>query len=69
MMPGDVTLSMYIDFDKAKYKEEYKILLQKAMFLIGLKKLYFISDLNGEEIIGTFSEKELQKTNQKMFRV
>ena len=24
-----------------------------------------INDLNGEEIIGTFYEKELQKTNQK----
>ena len=26
---------------------------------------YIINDLNGEEIIGTFYEKELQKTNQK----
>ena len=26
---------------------------------------YVISDLKGEEIIGTFHEKELQKTNQK----
>ena len=24
---------------------------------------YFVNDLNGEEIIGTFYEKELQKTN------
>ena len=30
---------------------------------------YFINDLNGEEIIGTFYEKELQKTNQKEFRI
>ena len=30
---------------------------------------YVIRDLNGEEIIGTFYEKELQKTNQKEFRV
>ena len=29
---------------------------------------YAISDLNGEQIIGTFYEKELQKTNQKEFR-
>ena len=29
---------------------------------------YVINDLNGEEIIGTFYEKELQKTNQKEFR-
>ena len=28
---------------------------------------YIISDLNGEEIVGTFYEKELQKTNQKEF--
>ena len=30
---------------------------------------YVISDLNGEEIVGTFYEKELQKTNQKELRV
>ena len=29
---------------------------------------YVINNLNGEEIIGTFYEKELQKTNQKKFR-
>ena len=28
---------------------------------------YIINDLNGEEMIGTFYEKELQKTNQKEF--
>ena len=30
---------------------------------------YVISDLNGEPITGTFYEKELQKTNQKEFRI
>ena len=30
---------------------------------------YVINDLNGEEIIGTIYEKELQKTNQKEFRI
>ena len=50
------------------------------MFQMGLKKFfvikkstmswtYVISDLNGEKIGGTFYEKELQKTNQKEFRV
>ena len=29
---------------------------------------YIISDLNGEEIVGSFYEKEFQKTNQKEFR-
>ena len=44
------------------------------MFQIGLKNFFkikkvFISDLKGEEILGTFYEKELQKTYQKEFRV
>ena len=30
---------------------------------------YVINDLNGEKITGTFYEKELQKTNQKEFRI
>ena len=30
---------------------------------------YFLNDLKGEEIIGTFYEKELQATNQQEFRV
>ena len=30
---------------------------------------YAINDLNGEEIIGTFYEKELQKTNQEELRI
>ena len=30
---------------------------------------YAISDLNGEKVIGTFYKKELQKTNQKEFRI
>ena len=30
---------------------------------------YAIDDLNGEEIVVTFYEKELQKPNQKEFRI
>ena len=30
---------------------------------------YVINDLNGEEIIGTFYQKEIQKTNQQEFRM
>ena len=30
---------------------------------------YVIDDLNGEQIIGTFYEKELQNTNQQEFRI
>ena len=34
-----------------------------------LPRTYVISDFNGEEIIGSFYEKELQKINQKEFRI
>ena len=34
-----------------------------------IPQTYIINDLNGEEIIGTFYEKELQKTNQQEFRI
>ena len=30
---------------------------------------YVINDLNGEEIVGTFYENELQKTNQNKSRI
>ena len=30
---------------------------------------YVINDLNGEEIIGTFNEKELRSTRQNKFRI
>ena len=34
-----------------------------------IEKVKFINDLNGEEIVGTFYAKDLQKTNQKEFRI
>ena len=43
--------------------------------LLAKLKIHFIwtydviSDLNGENIVGTFYQKELQKTNQKEFRI
>ena len=58
-----------------------KIFLRKPMFQIGeevfgIKKVkntvpwtYVIIDLKGEEIFRTFYEKELQKINQRQFRV
>ena len=33
-----------------------------------LQKTLFLSDRKSEKIVGTFDEKELQKTNQKQFR-
>ena len=44
---------------------------KKFLLLAKLKKKHFhvINDLNDEEIVGTFYEKELQKTNQEEFRI
>ena len=30
---------------------------------------YIVNDLNGEELVGIFYEKELQKTNQEKFKI
>ena len=62
--------------------QNIKTVFQNAMFQIAgvfvIKKFkntvlwtlfYVISDLKGEEIVGTFNEKELQKIVQKEFRV
>ena len=56
--------------------------MQRVVHQIGVSKLlllkniknavpwtYVISDLNGEEIVGSFYEKELQKTHQKEFKI
>ena len=56
--------------------QSIKTFLQKGTFQIGLKRFlilqklkipwtYVISDLKEEEIVRTFYENELQKTNQK----
>ena len=34
-----------------------------------VSQTYVAEDLNGEELVGTFSEKEMQKTNQTKFTV
>ena len=51
-----------------------KIYWSEEVFVISKIKntvpwTYVINDLNGEGITGTFYEKELQKTNQKEFRI
>ena len=62
----------------SKYKnifaKAYKPNWSEEIFLISKIKntvpwTYIINDLQGEEIIGTFHEKELQKANQKEFRI
>ena len=44
------------------------IFLLRLISLLSKFLIYVINNLNGEEIIGTFYEKERQKTNQKEFR-
>ena len=62
----------------SKYKnifaKEYVPNQSEEIFIVSKIKnkvpwTYTISDLNGEEIIGSFYENELQKTNQKEFRI
>ena len=58
----------------SKYKNIFAKGYTQNLLLVKLKiqfhghMLLMINDLNGEEIIGTFCGKELQKTNQKEFR-
>ena len=40
----------------------------EEIFVNTVPLTYLISDLNGEEIVGSFYEKQLQKTNQKKIR-
>ena len=62
----------------SKYKnifaKEYTPNWSEEVFLVNKIRntfplTYVINDLHGEEITGTFYEKELQKTNQKEFRI
>ena len=66
----------YVTISKHKniFVKSYTPNWSKEVFMIQKVKsavsgTYVISDLNCEEIFGTFFEKELQKTNQKGFRV
>ena len=60
--------------DLVKISKEYTPNQSEEVFIVSKIKntvpwTYVINDLNGEEIIGTFYEKELQKTNKKEFRI
>ena len=59
MKPLDVRDDSFAEYNEESNEKDPK-------FKIGD---HVISDLNGEEIVGSFYEKELQKTNQKEFRL
>ena len=68
---GDrVRISKYKNIFAKEYMPNWS---EEVFFIKKIKNTipwtYVINDLNGEEIIGTFYEKELQKTNQEEFRI
>ena len=67
---GTVRISKYKNIFAKGYSPNWS----EEVFVIKKSKntvswTYAISDLNGEEITGSFYEKELQKTSQKEFRI
>ena len=74
MKPVDVKDNTHIDFKEEVNDKDSKFNWSEEVLVIKKVKntvawTYVINDLNGEEIIGTFYEKELQKTNQQKFRL
>ena len=68
---GDrVRISKYKNIFAKRYTQNWS---EEVFVVSKIKNIvpstYVINDLNGEEITGTFYEKELQKTNQKEFRI
>ena len=68
---GDhVRISKYKNIFAKRYTPNWS---EEVFVISKIKKTfpqtYVINDLNGEEIIGTFYEKELQKTSQEKFRI
>ena len=68
-------LGDYVRISKYKniFAKGYALNWSEDVFVINKFKnavpwTYIMNDVNGEEIIGTFYEIELQKTNQKEFR-
>ena len=83
MKPIDVKDNTYINTDKETNNEDPKFKVGDRVRISKYKNIFFtpnwseevfvikkvINDLNGEEIMGTFYEKELPKTNQEEFRI
>ena len=68
---GDhVRISKYKNILVKEYTQNWseEVFVIKKLKILFYGHMYVIDDLNSEEIIGTFYEKELQKTNQEKFR-
>ena len=66
----------YVRISKYKniFAKGYTLNWSEEVFVVSKIKntvpwTYVVSDLNGEEITGSFYEKELQKTSQEKFRI
>ena len=68
-----MTLDEMLDRFNSALRDTLQTGLKKSLRLKKLintvPRTHVINDLNGEEIIRTFYEKELQKTNQQEFRI
>ena len=62
----DVTGDSYVEYNENFNKKSPKFRFNDH---VRISKYKNISDLNSEKVIGTFYEKELQKANQKEFRI
>ena len=58
--------NIFVKGNAPNWNEEIFVVKKKQN---SVRWTYVISDLNGEEIIGSFYEKESQKTDQKVVRI
>ena len=78
MKPIDVTNDSYAEYNEESNKKNPKFQVNDHVRISKYKKnfakgyvpnwseeVFIVNDLNGEKVIGTFYEKELQKINQK----
>ena len=76
MKPIDVTSDSYAEYNEDFSKKDPKFKVGEHVRISKYKNIFakryapnIVSDLNSEEITGSFYEKEMQKTNQEKFRI
>ena len=71
--PFDTKSNAYINSSKEIKDKDFKFkksgIVRKWKYKNTVQWIYVISDLKGEQIVGTFYKKAFQKTNQKEFSV
>ena len=76
MKPIDVTSDSYAEYNEDFNKKDPKFKVGEHVRISKYKNIFakrytpnIVSDLNSEEITGSFYEKEMHKTNQEKFRI